>query len=193
MTQQDRKPQTGASPGAVITKRALDYACSYFDFAVEKFPELKGYSPEKRSIFMQAAITVSALILMERRTGGAGRSELHESVSRSYAPSVQHRHLAAIQDLTMSLFQIDPGSLRAQDIPSFAGAAGASDGKLINSIGAWLVSSMTKKPQLSPADQKLAAAMGKNAWTSGTMIVRMLMPKEKPKSEASSPDELTPE
>ena len=185
MSKDDHPIRKEGGPGPVITKRALDYACSYFDFAVEKFPELKGYSPEKRSIFLQAAITVSALIMIERRTGGAGRSELHQSVSRSFAPSVQHRHLAAIQDLSIYLLPIDRGALKAEDIPSFSSAAGTSDEKLVNSIGSWLVHSMTKKPQLDQADLKLAAAIGRSAWTSGTMIVRMLIPKEKAKDEGA--------
>ncbi len=172
MSERDRKTKPGAAAGAAITKRSLDYACSFEDFAVLKLPELKGYAREKRSVSLQAAITVATLILMERR-GGAGWSELHQSVSSAFAPSVAHRHLDAIQDLSRFLLQSN-APLKAYEIPSYAGLAGAADAKLVGSIGEWLARSITKKDPLDPTGLKIAAAMGRSAWTSATMIVRWL-------------------
>jgi hypothetical protein len=172
MSEQDRKPQAGPAPGAVVTKRALDYACSFEDFAREKLPELKGYSVEKRSVALQSAITVATLIQMERR--GAGGADLHRSVSAAFAHSVQHRHLAAIQELSNFLLNSNGAGLKASEIPSFASLTSAPDATLVGSIGAWLAHAITKKTELDPQGQKIAAAMGRSAWTSGTMIVRLL-------------------
>lgn len=163
------------TPGAVITARAFKYAASFYDFADEKFPELKGYPPDNgRGTLLQAAIIVSTLIALERRSKGAGRDQLHDAVSRAFAPSVQHRHLAAIQDLSCSLLQLDRAGLKAAVIPSFAKLADVPDKTIVDSIGLWITHAISKKERLEPGDLKLAAALGRSAWTSATIIVRML-------------------
>jgi hypothetical protein len=163
------------TPGGVVTTRAFDYSCSFYDFAGEKLPELRRYPQEKaRGTALQAAIIVATLILMERRSGGAGREELHDGVSRSFAASVSHRNLSAIRDLASALLETDLGGLKADAIPSLASLAGASDEKLVSSIGVWLILAISRKPQLEESDLRIASAIGRSAWTSATMIVRAL-------------------
>ncbi|MFI5345169.1 MAG: hypothetical protein ACHQ51_02230 [Elusimicrobiota bacterium] len=181
MTAQDQNPSTKGTPGAVITAYAFKYSGTFYAFADQKFPELKGYPPDNgRGTLLQAAIIVSTLIHMERATRGAGRDALHAGVEQAFAPSVQRRHHAAIQDLACALIERRRGELKDDAIPSFETIAGAPDQKLMNAIGLWLVLSASKKPQLDPADEKLAAAIGRSAWTSGKMISRMLLPKQQP-------------
>ena len=168
------------TPGAVITTYAFNYSRTFYEFADKKLPELNKYPPDKtRGALLQAAIIVSTLIMVERRTGGAGWKELCDDVSQSFAPPVQRRHLSAILDLSCHLLQVKRSSLIADAIPSFSSLASAPDEKLVNSIGEWLTLAIAKKPQLEPADLKVAAAIGRSAWTSAAMIFRMLQPKEK--------------
>ena len=169
-------------PEAILTKRALDYACSFDDYADEKIAELKPYASKKRNVCLQAAIVVAALIQLERRDGADGRAARHQGVCRSYAPAVQHRPLAVIQDLCAKLLSVESPPWKADEIPSLAPAAGAGDKDLIAALGAWLARTVTNKPTLGPAEQKIASAMGRSAWTSATMIVRRL-----PKSGARAP------
>ncbi|MBI5200910.1 MAG: hypothetical protein HY925_04930 [Elusimicrobia bacterium] len=178
MPKRDQSFESKNTPGGVITGRAFNYACSFYDFANQKYPELKQYPPEKaRGTLLQTAIIVSTLIMLERRSGGAGRNELHDDVSRSFAHAVRQRKLSAVQDLSCFLLQLNRGDLKADAIPSFAGLANVPDEKLVNSIGVWLALAVAKKPKLEEPDLKIAAAMGRSAWTSATMIVRMLQPK----------------
>ncbi|MDD5303295.1 MAG: hypothetical protein PHS14_09320 [Elusimicrobia bacterium] len=175
MSEQGHRLNKKDTPGGIITARAFKYAGSFYDFADEKFPELKGYPPDNaRATLLQAAIIVSTLILMERRSRGAGSNDLHNGVALAFAPSVRDRHLAAIQDLSCSLLQRDRGGLKPVEIPSFSTLADAPDAKLMSSIGLWLTHAIAKKKQLEPADLKIAAAAGRSAWTSAAMIVRML-------------------
>lgn len=179
MSKQDHDLKRNSTPGAVITGRSFNYACSFYDFANQKYPELNQYPPEKaRGTLLQAAIIVSTLILMERSSGGAGRNELHDDVSRSFAQAVRQRKLSAVQDLSCCLLQLNRGGLKADAIPSFTSLAAFPDEKLVNSIGVWLALAVSKKPKLDEPDLKVAAAMGRSAWTSATMIVRMLLPKQ---------------
>jgi hypothetical protein len=173
MTNRSKYLQRKKTPGGTITTRAFDYSCSFYDFAAPKFPELKQYPPEKtKGTALQAAIIVSTLIQMERLSGGAGWSELHAGVARSFASSVQHKNMSAIQDLACALLESNRGALKADEIPSFAGLAASGDDKLTNMIGVWLTLSLSQKPQLEQSDMRLAAAIGKNAWASAKMIVR---------------------
>lgn len=175
MSEQGHRPNRKDTPGGIITARAFKYAGSFYDFADEKFPELKAYPPENaRGTLLQAAIIVSTLILMERRSRGAGWNDLHGSVSLAFSPSVRDRHLAAIQDLSCSLLQLDRRGLKPVEIPSFSSLTDAPDEKLVSSIGLWLTRAIAKKQALAPADLKIAAAAGRSAWTSAAMIVRML-------------------
>lgn len=163
------------TPGGIITARAYKYAESFYAFADEKFPELKGYPPENaRCTLLQATIIVSSLIMMERRNQGAGWFDLHTSVVHAFAPSVRERHLAAINDLYCCLLEMDRNGAKAIVIPSFCDLAAMPDAKLVNSIGLWLTSAISKKRDLEPADLRIAAAAGRSAWTSATMIARML-------------------
>ena len=181
MTKPDHSRKNQDAPGGVITAYAFKYSGSFYDFAEEKFPELKRYPPNGgRVALLEAAIIVSTLIMMERRSGGAGWKELHDGVSRAFAPSVQHRQLAAIQDLACALLPLNRGGLKAAEIPPFAGLAGAPDEKLSSSIGLWLIRTLARKQQLEPADLPIAAAIGRSAWTSAAMIVRMLGAKTEP-------------
>lgn len=151
------------SPGAVITSYAFKYACSFYDYAADKFPELTLYTPENsRGASLQAAIIVAALLLQERRLGAAARQERFDDVIRSFPPAVQHRHLAAIHSLSAELQPLGPG---------------AADDKLVKAIGLWLARSVSRKKELTEPELKLAAAMGRSAWTSATMIARMLQPR----------------
>lgn len=181
MPEQGHRLNKKDTPGGIITARAFKYAGSFYDFADEKFPALKGYPPENsRGTLLQAAIIVSTLILMERRSRGAGWNDLHNSVSLAFAPSVRDRHLSAIQDLSCSLLPLDRGGLKPAAIPSFSSLTETPDEKLVNSIGLWLTRAIAKKQQLGQEDLKIAAAVGRSAWTSAAMIVRMLGAEIKP-------------
>jgi hypothetical protein len=177
----DRDPRIKkSSPGAVITSYAFKYSRTFYDFASQKLPELDQYPPDPaRGPLLQAAIIVTALILMERLNAGVGRNELHQDVVQSFPPSVQHRQLTGIQDLAAELLQLNRHNIPARSIPSFASLAGFPDSKLVGSIGEWLALGISKKPALEAVDMKVAAAVGRSAWTSATMIVRMLQPKGK--------------
>jgi len=167
------------TPGGVITSSAFTYAVKFYDFAAVKFPELKQYPPDYRCTLHQAAIIVATLIQMERHTAGEGARELHDNVSRAFPPPARHRCLTAIQDLTAILIATDRAFIPPEHIPSFADAAGVDDKKLQGAVGEWLARSITKQPELAPADLPLAAAMGRSAWTSAVMIVRVLKNKNK--------------
>jgi hypothetical protein len=163
------------TPGGEIVVRAFDYSCSFYDIADVKLPELKRYPPEKaRGTALQAAIIVAALIQMERRTAGVGWNTLHIEVARAFAPSVAHRNVAAIQDLAAVLLSLDRAGLVGDSIPSFAKLAGAGDDALKGALGSWLAASLSRKRAFDPDDEKVAAFLGRSAWTSGTMIVRAL-------------------
>ncbi|MFI5361097.1 MAG: hypothetical protein ACHQ49_03925 [Elusimicrobiota bacterium] len=179
MPGRDKPDGRKRTPGAVITRYAFAYARSFYDFAAKKLPELDQYPPDKaRGTFLQAAIIVSTLIMVQRRTGGAGWNDLCDDVSRSFAPAVQRRHLSAVIDLSCSLLQISRATLKEDTIPSFESLAAMSDQKLVEAIGSWLTLAIAKKPQLEHADLKVAAAIGRSAWTSAAMIARMLQPQK---------------
>ena len=180
MSEQDEHGRKKSTPGGTITAYAFKYARSFYEFAETKFPELNKYPPDKaRGTWLQAAIIVSTLIMVERRTGGAGWNELCDDVSRSFAPAVQRRQLSAVIDLSCRLLQVNRGSLKADAIPSFSSLASAADETLMNSIGLWLTLAVAKKQQLEQSDLKIASTLGRSAWTSAAMIVRMLQPQEK--------------
>jgi hypothetical protein len=175
MSEQGQRLNRKDTPGGIITARAFKYASSFYDFADKKFPELKGYPPDNgRCTLLQAAIIVSTLIQMERRTRGAGWEDLHTSVTHAFASSVRGRHLSAIQDIACSLLDLDRGGLKPAAIPSFSKLADAPDAATIGSIGLWLTRAIAQKRNLEPGDLTLAAALGRSAWTSATMIARML-------------------
>jgi hypothetical protein len=178
----DRDPRIKRStPGETITSYAFKYSRSFYDFASKKLPELDQYPRDAaRGPLLQAAIIVATLIQIERRNAGAGRNELHQEVARSFPPSVEHRQLTAIQDLACELLQANRHNIPARSIPSLAAVASAPDSKLVGEIGEWLTHAISKKQELGEADLRVAAAMGKSAWTSATMIARMLQPKAKP-------------
>ncbi|MBI2386539.1 MAG: hypothetical protein HYV14_11055 [Elusimicrobia bacterium] len=178
MSEQGRRPDVKDTPGGIITARAFKYAGSFYDFADAKYPELRAYPPDvARVTLLQAAIIVAALILMERRTKGAGASELHGGVALALPPSVRDRLLPPVQTLSCSLLQRDRSSLKPQEIPSFADLAGQPDATLVKAIGLWLGRAISGKARLEPADETIAGAAGRSAWTSATMIARMLAPK----------------
>ena len=175
MSEQGQRVNKKDTPGGIITARAFKYAVSFYDFADEKFPSLRAYPPENaRGTLLQAGIIVSTLILMERRTKGEGWTELHSSVALAFAPSVRDRHLAAIQELSCILLELDRSVLKPIGIPSFAALADAPDANLVETIGVWLTRAMAMKRTLDPDDLRLAAAIGRSAWTSAAIIVRML-------------------
>jgi hypothetical protein len=179
VAERDRRAQEN-SPGATITTYAFRYSRSFYDFASKTLPELDQYPPDPgRGPLLQAAIIVATLIKMERLSAGAGRNELHQAVARSFPPSVEHRQISAIQDLACELLHENRHNVPARSIPSFASLASAPDSKLVSAIGEWLTLAIAKKQQLAESDMKVAAAVGKSAWTSATMIVRMLQPKGK--------------
>ena len=167
-----------SSPGEIVTSYAFKYSRSFFDFAAKRLPELAQYPPDQeRGPLLQAAITVAALIQAERRSAGAGRNELHQDVVKTLPLSAQSRQLSHIQDLASELLQIDRQDIPGRSIPSFADVAGQADQHLIGVIGEWLVRGFAKKTEFGPTDVKVGGSLGRNAWTSGTMIVRMLQPK----------------
>ena len=168
-----RKPVQ--TPGAIVTSYAFKYSRSFFDFAAKRLPELAQYPPDQeRGPLLQAAITVAALIQIERRGAGAGRNELHQDVVKPLPLSSQSRQVALIQDLAAELLQTAREDMPGRAIPSFAGVAGQADAHLIGQIGEWLVRGFSKKTELNPTDVKVGGSLGRNAWTSGTMILRML-------------------
>lgn len=181
MSEQGPRLNKKDTPGGIITARAFKYAVSFYDFADKKFPALRGYPPENsRCTLLQAAVIVSTLVLMERRMRGAGWAELHNSVALAFSPSVRERHLAAIQELSCDLLELDRAVLKPIGIPSFSKLSDAPDAKLVESMGLWLTRAMAMKRQLEPEDLKLAAAIGRSAWTSATIIVRMLNARPNP-------------
>ena len=166
------------TPGGIITTRAFDYSCSFYDFAGEKYPELRRYPQEKiKGTALQAAIIAATLIMMERRSAGEGQADLRAGVVRSFASSVSHRNVTAIQELASALLESNRDSLKPDEIPSLAPLAGSGDDKLINSLGVWMILSISRKPQLEESDLKMATAMGRSAWTSAKMIARMITPQ----------------
>ena len=170
-----------SSPGGIIAAYAFKYSRSFYDFADKKLPELNKYPPDPaRGAWMQAAIIVATLIMVERRTGGAGWTELCDDLSRSFPPTVQRRQLSAVIDLSCHLLQVSRATLKVDTIPPLTSLAGAPDEKLLNAIGDWVTAAIAKKKELEPADVKVATTIGKSAWTSATMIARMLQPKGKP-------------
>lgn len=175
----DRNPRNKrTSPGEIVTSYAFKYSRSFFDFAAKRLPELAQYPPDQeRGPLLQAAITVAALIQIERRSAGAGRNELHQDVVRTLPLAAQSRQIALIQSLASELLQVNLQDIPARSIPSFAGVAGQADQHLVGVIGEWLVRGFSKKPDLDPTDVKVGGALGRNAWTSATMIARMLQPK----------------
>lgn len=161
------------TPGGIITARAFKYACSFYDFADEKYPELRTYPSDlPRNTTLQAAIVVSTLILMERRA--AGGPELHNGVALALAPSVRDRQLPVIQGLACALLERDRAGLKPIEIPSFSPLAAVPDAKLVGDIGLWLIRNISGKREPAPEDLKIGAAAGRSAWTSAAMIVRML-------------------
>lgn len=175
MSEQGRRLDKKDTPGGVITARAFKYAGSFYDFADEKYPELRTYPSEiARATLLQAAIVVAALILMERRSSGAGTAGLREDVALAFSPSVRDRLLPPIRNLSCDLLQRDRAGLKPQEIPSLAALAGTPDAELVKAIGQWLGHAVSGKERLEPADAPIAAALGRSAWTSATMIVRML-------------------
>jgi hypothetical protein len=177
----DKDPRIKRStPGETVTSYAFKYSRSFYDFASKTLPELDRYPADPiRGPLLQAAIIVAALILTERRNAGAGWNELHQDVVQSFPPSVQHRQLTAIQDLAAVLLELNRHNMPPRSIPSFASLAGDPDQELVSAIGEWVTLAIAKKPKLEEADQKVAAAIGKSAWTSAKMIDRMLQPKGK--------------
>jgi hypothetical protein len=169
-----------STPGATITAYAFKYSRSFYEFAEKKVPELAKYPPDQaRGTWMQAAIIVATLIMVERRTAGAGWTELCDDLSRSFPPTVQRRQLSAVIDLACYLLQVSRATLKVDTIPPLTGLAGAPDEKLVREIGAWVTAAIAKRRELGPEDLKVAATIGKSAWTSATMIARMLQPKGK--------------
>jgi|CXWL01.1.fsa_nt_gi hypothetical protein len=179
MAEQERHLKLRDTPGGIITAYAHSYAVKFFDYADQKLPDFKAYPSEARYTWMQAAIIVAALIQTEKAVGGADRDDLHDNVSRAFAPPVRHRCLSAIQDLSAALLQSNRADISPEAIPAYASLAGADDKKLRESVGGWVCLNMTKKRELGPADLTMAAAIGRSAWTSATMIVRMIQPKRK--------------
>jgi len=175
----DRDPRSKrATPGETVTSYAFKYSRSFFDFAAKRLPELAQYPPDQeRGPLLQAAITVAALIQAERRSAGAGRNELHQDVVKTLPLSSQSRQISLIQDLAAELLQANREDMPGRSIPSFADVAGQADAHLIGQIGEWLVRGFSKKPELSEMDVKVGGALGRNAWSSATMIVRLLHPK----------------
>jgi hypothetical protein len=176
-----RNPRKHAqSPGTIVTSYAFKYSRSFFDFAAKRLPELAQYPPDQeRGPLLQAAITVAALIQAERRGAGAGRNELHQDVVKTLPLAAQSRQIALIQDLAAELLQANREDMPGRSIPSFADVAGQADAHLVGQIGEWLVRGFSKKPDLDAADVKVGGVLGRNAWSSGTMILRLLHPKGK--------------
>jgi len=177
MNEPPRRPNLRDTPGGVITLSAFNYAVKFYEFADTKYPELKRFPIEARHAAHQAAIVVSTLILLERRSGGAGWSERHDNVSRAFAPSARHRCLNAVQHLSTYMLKMDRETLGPDAIPSLASLAGADDKQLAATIAAWLGGVVMDKWTLGEADKPVAAAMARSAWTSAIMIVRKLQPK----------------
>ena len=70
-----------STPGETVTSYAFKYSRSFFDFASKSLPELDQYPRDAdRGPLLQAAIIVATLIMMERKSAGAGRNELHQDV-----------------------------------------------------------------------------------------------------------------
>ncbi|HXT02489.1 MAG TPA: hypothetical protein VN915_17590 [Elusimicrobiota bacterium] len=179
MSSHSRRPPQ-KTPGRVVAEYAFKYSRSFFDFAAKKLPELAQYPPDQeRGPRLQAAITAGALIQAERRSAGAGRNELHQDVVKNLPLASQSRQVALIQDLAAELLQASREDMPGRAIPSFADVAGQADQHLIGLIGEWLVRGFSKKTELNPTDAKVGGVLGRNAWTSATMIARMLQPKPK--------------
>jgi hypothetical protein len=114
------------------------------------------------------------LILLERRSGGAGGKELRDNVARAFPPSARHRCLNSVQDLCAYLLKSDRAEIAVGAIPLLASLAAVDDKQLGGAIGAWLGGTIMDKWTLGAAHQPIAAAMSRSAWTSAVMIVRKL-------------------
>lgn len=172
MTQPPRRPNLKDTPGGIITHSAFTYAVAFYQFADTKYPILKQYPIEARHAAHQAAIVVSALVLLERSSGGAGWKGLHEEVANSFAPSARHRCLTAVKALSAYLMKLDRDTLT--EIPSMAPLAAADDKKLADGLTAWLGGTIMDKWTLGAEHLPIAAAMARSAKTSAVMIVRKI-------------------
>jgi len=157
--------------GGVIASYAFNYTVKFYDYAAVKYPELKPYPADHRHALHQAAIVVATLIQLERQ---APTAELRDSVARAFPPSARRRCLAAIQDLSALLLK---APLSPEGIPSYAPLTGADDKHLTGLTGSWLARSILGKEELAQEEKPMAAAMGRSAWTSAVMIVRVLQNK----------------
>lgn len=174
MNEPDQHLKLKNTPGGVIASYAFNYTVKFYDFAAVKYPELKAYPSDLRHALHQAAIVVATLIQAER--AAAGSAGLHDNVARAFPPSARRRCLTAISSLSAELL---PAALPPEGIPSYAPLAGADDKELTGKIGSWLLRSIMGKRELAQEEKPLAAAMGRSAWTSAVMIVRLLQNKNK--------------
>ena len=126
MAERDHHLKLRDTPGGIITTTAFNYAVKFFEYADQKYPEMKQQPIEARHAAFQAAIVVAALILQERRSPGGGK-ELHDNVSRAFPPSARRRCLMAVQHLSGFLLKSDRDAFGPGEIPSFASLAGADD------------------------------------------------------------------
>lgn len=169
MPEQGRRPAGKDAPGGIIASYAFNYAVKFYDFAAAKYPGLMAYAPDHRNAMHQAAIVVASLIQLERRS--AASAELREGLASAFPHSARRRCLTAIQSLSSELLK---AGVPAEGIPSYAPLAGADDKHLAGSIGSWLARSIMGKAELAQEEKPMAAAMGRSAWTSAVMIVRLL-------------------
>lgn len=176
MVERDRNPR--GTPGGIIASSAFDYAVKFFDYAATRYPELSKCPIQLRHTSLQAAIVVSTLLQQERRSPEDAKA-LYADVSRGFPPSARYRCLKAVQNLSAYLLESDRDALGPDEIPSLASLAGADDKQLSNMIAVWLGGSIMDRWTLGEADKPTAAAMARSAWTSGTMIGRMLQAKGK--------------
>lgn len=174
MAEQRRHIQLKDTPGGIITRSAFDYAVKFAAFADTKYPELKAYPADARNAAHQAAIVVAVLILMERRSKGAGWKELQENISLAFPPSARRRCLTSVQDLLAYLLKSDRAAIGLEEIPSVATLAAQDDKQLGAAIAQWLGGTIMDKWTLGEAHKPVAAFMSRSAWTSAVMIIRKL-------------------
>jgi hypothetical protein len=173
MADEGRRSNPRATPGGIVAAYAFEYAVKFFEYAATKYPELGKTPIDARHAALQAATVVSTLIQQERRSP-EGAKGLYASVSNGFPPSARHRSVTAVQHLAAYLLKTDRDALKPGEIPSLAGLAGADDKQLAGALAAWLGGTIMDRWTLGEADKPAANAMARSAWTSATMIGRML-------------------
>ena len=154
---------------------AFNLACETEPLLRAEFPEIGDFpSTFLFNDVLQAAIIVSAMLVLERHRG-ADFTDFHEAVVLKIAPSMRDRYLPAIQDLSSFLLRIERGTLSRDEIPPFTPLLVADEQKVWNSIVFWLVWSLKlAKPELEK-DLKLLTTLQSSICKDAHLIISLFL------------------